>query len=123
MGEKIANYLSKFFKRISDAMIVDIKAELDKLREAIDMQNTKIDENEKDRIRWEILDFANSCRNNRNHTKDEFQHIMVLNDKYKKLLKSTNDINGVFDIEYKYISNLFAEKLQNNDFLDTKKGE
>lgn len=32
----------------------------------------QVDENEKDRIRWEVLDFANSCRNNRRHTRDEF---------------------------------------------------
>lgn len=121
MGEKIANYISKLFKKVSDAIIIDIKSEIEKLKEAIELQNIKIDDNEKDRIRWEILDFANSCRNGRDHTKDEFQHIMVLNDKYKKLLKSTNDINGVFDIEYKYISELYATKLNNNDFLDTRR--
>ena len=42
---------------------------------------------------------------------------MTLNDKYKILLERTHDINGVFDIEYKYISDLFAEKLKNNSFL------
>ena len=36
-----------------------------------------IDENEKDRIRWEVLDFANSCRNGIKHTKDEYQHIIT----------------------------------------------
>lgn len=46
---------------------------------------------------------------------------MVLNDKYKKLLQTTNDINGVFDIEYKYITELFSKKLEGNDFLDTRK--
>lgn len=34
------------------------------------------DENEKDRIRWEILDFANSCRNGRKHSKEEYVHII-----------------------------------------------
>ena len=44
---------------------------------------------EKDRIRYEVLDFANSCRNGRRHTKDEFQHIIDLNDKYEVLLDKT----------------------------------
>ncbi len=46
---------------------------------------------------------------------------MVLNDKYKKLLRATNDINGVFDLEYKYITALYEEKLLANDFLDTRR--
>lgn len=76
-----------------------------------------IDENEKDRIRWEVLDFANSCRNGRRHTKDEFQHIIDLNDKYKVLLAKTGDKNGVFDAEYEYIKDLYAERQRKNDFL------
>lgn len=77
----------------------------------------QVDENEKDRIRWEILNFANSCHNGRRHTRDEFQHIVTLRDKYKKLLEKTNDTNGVFDVEYKYIQDLYAERLEKNDFL------
>ena len=76
-----------------------------------------IDENEKDRIRWEVLDFANSCRNNRKHTKDEYQHIIALNDKYRELLALTGDTNGVFEAEYEYIKKLYAERLEKNDFL------
>lgn len=85
--------------------------------EKIDDLIKQVDENEKDRIRWEILDFANSCRNGRRHTRDEFQHIVTLRDKYKKLLEKTNDTNGVFDVEYKYIQDLYAERLEKNDFL------
>lgn len=77
----------------------------------------QIDENEKDRIRWEILNFANSCRNGIKHTRDEFQHIITLRDKYQQLLEKTNDVNGVFDVEYKYILDLYAERLEKNDFL------
>ena len=77
----------------------------------------QVDENEKDRIRWEILNFANSCRNGIKHTRDEFQHIVTLRDKYQRLLEKTHDINGVFDVEYKYILDLYAERLEKNDFL------
>lgn len=74
-------------------------------------------EDEKDRIRWEVLDFANSCRNGHRHTRDEFQHIIVLNSKYERLLKITNDENGVFDAEYEYIKKLYQNAQDNNDFL------
>lgn len=85
-------------------------------KELRDVQN-QIDENEKDRIRWEVLDFANGCRTGRKHSKDEFQHIITLNGKYKSLLKKTGDENGVFDAEYEYIRELYAERQKKNDFL------
>ena len=40
-----------------------------------------------------------------------------LNDKYKLLLKKTNDTNGVFDAEYEYILRLYRERQEKNDFL------
>ena len=88
-----------------------------KLQKEIADVQTAIDENEKDRIRWEVLDFANTCRNGIRHTKDEFQHIITLNTKYKALLKKTDDENGVFDAEYAYILSLYKERQENNDFL------
>ena len=76
-----------------------------------------IDSNEKDRIRWEILDFANSCRNGRNHSHDEFKHIAELHDKYTALLAKTGDENGVFTTEYQWITTVYQEKLKDNSFL------
>lgn len=90
---------------------------LGSIRKDISGLQGQIDENEKDRIRWEVLDFANSCRNGRRHTKDEYQHIITLHDKYKRLLQKTNDTNGVFDEEYSYIKRLYAERQERNDFL------
>ena len=90
---------------------------LGSIREDIHAIRNQVDENEKDRIRWEVLDFANSCRNNRRHTKDEFQHVIALHDKYEKLLEKTGDTNGVFNAEYDYIKRLYAERQEKNDFL------
>lgn len=103
-----------------DGLIVKVngvETKLNNLETNVANLENSIDANEKDRIRWEILDFANSCRNDRKHSRDEFQHIVDLNDKYKRLLKKTGDSNGVFDIEFKYIQDLYAERLAKNDFL------
>lgn len=86
---------------------------LEKIQEVSDRN----DENEKDRIRWEILDFANSCANKRKHSREEFEHIIELNEKYKKLLEKTGDSNGVFEISYDYIKDVYTKRLQKNDFL------
>jgi hypothetical protein len=90
---------------------------LGKLTKRIEGIERTVDENEKDRIRYEILDFANSCRNKRRHTKDEFDHIIILKAKYGKLLEKTNDSNGVFDAEYEYILELYRRCQRENSFL------
>lgn len=102
---------------IEKILMHDIHDKMDKISSKMDSLENEINENEKDRIRWEILDFANSCRNGRRHTRDEYQHIITLNKKYRQLLAKTKDENGVFELEYEYISKLYAERLEKNDFL------
>lgn len=72
---------------------------------------------EKSDTRNTVLDFANSCKNGRRHTKEEFEHIFDLNERYKELLDITNDSNGVFAANYEYIVELYKENLRNNSFL------
>jgi len=121
------NPWSALFKWISKAITGDACSKIDGLVEKVNKIDGLIDKvnkieadiktNEKDRIRWEVLAFANSCHDNRKHTKDEYQHIIALNDKYRELLAQTNDTNGVFEAEYEYIKKLYAERLEKNDFL------
>ena len=118
------NPWTALFKWIGEKVNEDLRNQVGGLNEKINNLSKDIDtlgkqrkEDEKDRIRWEMLDFANSCRNGRRHTKDEYLHIIELNDKYKKLLKETNDKNGVFEVEYEYIKELYKERQEKNDFL------
>lgn len=111
------NPITSFITWFGKLITKDISDKLDDLTDNVEAIQGQVNENEKDRIRWEILDFANSCRNGRKHTKDEFQHIIALNDKYKKLLEVTGDKNGVFEVEYEYIQKLYQERQMKNDFL------
>ena len=111
------NWVGKIITSESTSQINKLIDKTDNLEQKILNVQSDLNENEKDRIRWEILDFANSCRNGKLHTKDEFEHIITLNKKYKTLLKLTNDENGVFEVEYEYIKELYAENLKNNNFL------
>ena len=104
------NPWTSLFKWIGNVINGDIRKKIDSMAKAID-------DNEKDRIRWEVLEFANSCRNGTKHSKDEFEHIVALNEKYKALLAKTKDSNGVFEAEYEYIVELYKERLRKNDFL------
>lgn len=83
----------------------------------LDAVEKKIDENEIDRIRWEILEFANTCRKGERHTKDEFTHIIAQNDKYHNILKQYNMTNGQIDADYEYIEGLYKRCQEQNDFL------
>lgn len=76
-----------------------------------------IDANEKDRIRREMFTFAGECRRGENHTIDEFRHVIAIKEKYDALLKKTNDRNGIFEVEYKYILGVYGEHQKTNDFL------
>ena len=114
---RLFKWIGKLITAESDKKINTLITTTGEMEKKITTLQTNMNENEKDRIRWEILDFANSCRNGRKHTKDEFQHIITLNDKYKNLLALTGDKNGVFEMEYDFIKKLYAERQEKNDFL------
>lgn len=111
------NPWSTLIKWLGNTLTSTLQSQVNELKKSIDRISNDIDENEKDRIRWQVLDFASGCREGRLHTKDEFQHIITLNDKYKKLLAKTGDQNGVFDTEYEYIMSIYKQRQVKNDFL------
>jgi hypothetical protein len=69
----------------------------------------KVDENEIDRIRQEILSFAKSCRHQVELGTDDFNHIFDVHQKYETLLESLNRTNGQIDIEFQFISNYYIK--------------
>lgn len=111
------NPITSLFRWIGKAANGEVLEQIEALKKRADEQRRSIDENEMDRIRWEVLDFANACRNRVKHTKDEFQHIISLNTKYHLLLDKYKIDNGVFDEEYAYILNLYHRCQIENDFL------
>ena len=101
--------------------IDDVSKKVDQVREEltekIQIVSKSNDKNEMKRLRWEILDFANSCKNGRRHTQDEFKHIIEIHDDYETLLESTGEKNGFLDAEFDYIREIYAERQKKNDFL------
>lgn len=113
--------LFRWIGRLFSAEVMDevkgLRDEVKGVKKEVEAQGTAIDRNEMDRIRWEVLDFANSCRNGRMHTKSEFAHVIDLNSKYEALLAKTGDENGVFEADYAYIRRIYDQCLKNNSFI------
>ena len=111
------NPVSKFLKWIGSKTNGKILERVEEQGKKLDALDLKIDMNEVDHIRFEILNFANSCRNGCKHTKDEFDHIIELNEKYHKILDARKMTNGQIQLEYDYIIRLFKRCQEQNDFL------
>ena len=111
------NPISMLLKFIGRNINAELKAEISAVKADVQKIDNKVDNNEIDRIRWEILDFANSCRNKRRHTREEFLHIIDLNTKYHKILDERGMTNGQINIEYEYIEGLYRKCLEENSFL------
>ena len=111
------NPVSAFLKWLGRRLNGEIHGKLESLEGKFDRLAEDVDGNRVEQIRWEILDFANSCRHKRKHTKDEFTHILQQHSKYEELTQKRGIENGVIDEEYKYIVELYNRCCHENSFL------
>lgn len=103
-------HLNNVDKQLSNVML--ISAEQTKTIEHMDK---KIDTNEIDRLRWEIISFANSLRydDGQSATLEGYNHVFDAYGKYEKLLESLGRKNGKIDNEYAYIKIMYNEFSKN----------
>lgn len=110
------NPWSAALKAIGTAINAELKKELAETKAELKSCIAAMDENEKDRIRHEMFNFANSCRRGIHHTKGEFDYIIAVKGKYDTLLKKTGDKNGVFEEEYEFILEIYHDCQRENNF-------
>lgn len=80
------------------------------LNSKLDPIVNKIDNNEKDRLRYEILTFANSLRNGNKHTGQEFEIIFYFYDKYEEIINQLKLKNGYLEEEMKFIKKSYEKR-------------
>ena len=97
-------------KQLGNLMNHDMEEKLEALQK--DFTEHKVES-----WRYEILDFANSCMNHRQHTKEEFDHIIDVHNKYDTYIKDKEIENGQIDLAYNYISEIYIKLLKENGFL------
>lgn len=92
-----------------------LKKRLDGVEKSNDMQTVR-------QIRAHVLDFANSCMNNRRHTKNEFETILKENEDYEALVKKHKLKNAVYKEDFAFIMNCYHDCQKNGTFLNEEHG-
>lgn len=101
---------SFIFKAYRNWMLGDIEEKIDAL--AQDLLGEKVNT-----TRWNILDFANSCRQGRQHTREEWEHCITELAWYENYCEKNNIPNGVIEESSKYLRDTYQHRLIKNDFL------
>lgn len=106
----INTHLNNVDKQLADVMLINAKQ-----TKTIEHMDEKIDTNEIDRLRWEIISFANSLRydDGQSATLEGYNHVFDAYGKYEKLLESLGRKNGKIDNEYAYIKIMYNEFSKN----------
>lgn len=95
---------------ISNWLTGDIRNALQDLRKEV--EETKVQN-----WRWNVLDFANSCRNGRRHSLDEWKHTISQLAEYERYIERNEITNGVFEEDAEYLRDEYQKHCRNNDFL------
>lgn len=109
--EKIGGLIRSFLMK-------DVQRDIQEVKKEVREIAVTTDDNEVWRLRHEILDFSNSCKNGRKYTKDGFEHILEAHDRYETIIKKRQIKNGVMDIEHQYIRDVYRKSLENDNFLN-----
>ena len=96
-------------KRLGNLINADIKKQLDELQK-------EVTEFKVDSWRTEILDFSDSCMNHRRHTKEQFDHVIEILDRYDKYITENKLTNGQVDVAHEYILEIYKQCIRENDF-------
>lgn len=101
------------FTWVGNCINGDMRKDLSELKR--DFEETKAQDK-----RWHILNFANSCRNGKLHSKDEWQHVISEISEYEKYTEEKGITNGVMEEDAKYLRELYHERNLKNDFFNVK---
>ena len=108
MKEELNNKIESVEKNLKEE-IEQVKAEQHKENSRIDDLIRSNEMAEISRIRWEIIEFANSIENGQLHIRDEYRHIKDDNRRYHHLIEKYDLQNGVFDEEMEKIEKHYEE--------------
>lgn len=113
------NPLSAVIQWFGNTLNKDTRKQLASISLKLEEVSERIDKIELNDMRSAILDFSNSCMNERKHTKEEFEHVIDLHTQYEEIISEKGLKNGRVDLAFRYISELYTKCLNENSFLDS----
>lgn len=111
------NPWKSLLKWIGNTINLDLKNQVNAMEK--DLKELKVDCEKQNvaNMRWEILNYTNSCRRGIHHSKDEWQHLLDQLSRYEAYTEEKGIINGVIDEDAKYLRTLYSECNKNNNFF------
>lgn len=105
------------FKWIGKAINGDLQKKVTEIKTDVTELKKDYEFKKADDMRWEILNFANTCRQGARHSKDEWRHVMDQLAKYEDYTEAKGITNGVIEEDSKYLRELYHDRNSSNDFI------
>ena len=97
-------------KKLSDLIYGEVRKDITAVKDEVTEMKVQ-------NWRWNVLDFANSCKNNRRHTLDEWKHTISQLAEYERYIERNEITNGVFEEDAKYLREEYQKHCREHDFL------
>lgn len=111
------NPWSTLFRWIGKAINGELKEQLSDLSSDVSELKSDFEMKKAEDMRWEILEFANTCRIGNEHSKDEWRHVMNQVSEYEEYTERKGITNGVIEEDTRFLRELYHERNIRNDFL------
>ena len=98
----------------------EINTKVDSMQSEIEVVKKEFEAKNANDWRWDILDFFNSARNGRPHSKEEWDHVIDQVKTYERYVEIHGIDNGVLEEASKWLRDEYHEHIRRNDFLDTR---
>lgn len=124
----LIKFLGTQFNSAIDKKMDTVRDEIQVLNEKIDNVQTQLSDHITESeikslqdTRRDILEFCNSCMNDRKHTREQFRFVLKQCDQYEEYIEKNNLKNGEITDAIHEIRRLHTKCIQENSFL--KEGE
>lgn len=111
------NPWTTLFRWIGKAINGELKEQLSYLSSDVSELKSDFEMKKAEDMRWEILEFANTCRIGNEHSKDEWRHVMNQVSEYEEYTERKGITNGVIEEDTRFLRELYHERNLRNDFL------
>ncbi len=90
---------------------------MDNIKEHMINRENIEDEEKIQEMRWKILNFGDQLRSGNEATKEMYDQIAGLHDKYMAEIEAKGISNGVMDVTWTFIQQKYQAHIQENDFI------